>query len=136
MTTRSTEHASFVLGCVGVALFWLAIGWPLFVGEVYTDTDLGNFHLPMRFFYAEALERGFDFHWFPYSYTGFHLHGEGQASLYHPLNWLFYRVLPLDVAFMLDIVRSYVFLAVGAFFFLRRYDVRRDAALLGAALLA
>ncbi len=136
MTPRSTEQTSFWLGCVGVALFWLAIGWPVFEGTVYTDSDLGNFHLPMRFFYAEALERGSDFHWFPYAYNGFHLHGEGQASLYHPLNWLIYRWLPLDVAFVLDILRNYVFLAVGAFFFLRRVEVRRDAAVLGAGLLA
>lgn len=136
LTPTTTERASFVLGCVGVAGFWLAIGWPLLVGEVYTDTDLGNFHLPMRFFYAEALERGFDFHWFPYAYTGFHLHGEGQASLYHPLNWLMYRWLPLDVAFVLDILRNYVLLAVGMGLFLHRRGARRDAAVLGAALLA
>jgi len=124
-----------LLGCIGVALFWGAIAWPLFTGRVYTDTDLGNFHLPMRFFYAEALERGFDFLWFPYSYTGFHLHGEGQAALYHPLNWLTYRLLPLDVGFMLEILRNYVFIVVGTWVWLRRFDVRRDAALLGAALL-
>lgn len=135
MSTRSSERTNTVVGCLGIGVFWLAIAWPMFTGRVYTDTDLGNFHLPMRFFYAEALARGFDFHWFPYSYTGFHLHGEGQAALYHPLNWLTYRLLPLDVGFMLEIVRNYVFLVVGTGLWLRREGMRRDAAVLGAALL-
>ena len=136
VTERPTERTNLTVAFVGVTALCLAIAWPIFSGEIYTDTDLGNFHLPMRFFYAEALSQGFDFHWFPYEYTGFHLHGEGQASLYHPLNWLMYRVLPLDVAFMLDILRNYVFLIAGGWLCLRRFGLRRDAALLGAALFA
>lgn len=133
---QASERANLWVAGAGVVAICIAIAWPLLTGRVQTDTDLGNFHLPMRFFQAEALARGFDFLWFPYAYAGFHLHGEGQASLYHPLQWAMYRWLPLDVAFGLEVVRNYVLLVLGGWVCLRRFGVRRDAALLGAALFA
>lgn len=87
---KSETPNAYVLAAAS-ALVLLAIFWPAFDGRVYTDSDLGAFHLPMRVFHADALKNGTDFLWYPYSYAGFHLHGEGQAALYHPASWLLYR---------------------------------------------
>ena len=86
----------FVVGLVAAAVILALLGHPIVTGEVYTANDLAAFHLPTRVFYARCLAEGHSFLWFPYEYTGVYLHGEGQAGLYHPLNWLLYRLLPLE----------------------------------------
>ena len=120
--------------CVGVLFLGLAL--PLFRGEVYLDSDLRRFYLPVRFFYQHALRTDGEFLWFPYEFAGFYLHGEGQAGLYHPLNLLSYRWLPLTLAFDLEVLRAYVFALLGAFLLLRRFELPTSAALLGAILFA
>jgi hypothetical protein len=118
------------LAAVFAVLGWLAL--PLARGEVLLDTDLGRFYLPFRHFYEGALHTGDRFTWFPYQYTGFHLHGEGQLALFHPLNLLLYRLFPLAPAFHLEFLRSYVFLLVGTYLFMRRWTLPRSAALFSA----
>ena len=124
----------FVVGLVAAAVVLALLGYPIVTGEVYTANDLAAFHLPTRVFYARCLAEGHSFLWFPYEYTGVYLHGEGQAGLYHPLNWLLYRLLPLNTAFNLELLRSYVFALPGTYLFLRRWKLERSASLLGALL--
>ncbi len=113
-----------------------AMSLPLLVGRVYTKDDLGEFHLPLRAFYAEQLGRGEAFDWMPSLYCGFYLTGEGQLGGYHPWHWLLYRCLPLPVAFDLELLATYPFLLIGSFLWLRRMRLRTDAALWGGLVFA
>src|SRR4051812_6348478 len=81
-----------IVGTIAL-LAWLAS--PILSGRVYVADDLGEFHLPMRAFYANQLDRGEPFDWCPDLYCGFYLTGEGQIGAYHPLHLLLYKTLPL-----------------------------------------
>ena len=122
----------FALGVLASAGVLLAFAWPLLLGEVYVHSDLGRFHVPMRHFFAEALAQGDSFLWVPYEFTGFYLHGEGQAVLAHPLNLLQYWLLPFRAAFAVELLRSYVFMVFGTFLLLRRFGSDRPGAAFGA----
>jgi len=132
----SLETLLFRTGLCAAAAMLLAIAYPIFIGQVYVDSDLGLFHLPFRQFYAENLAAGQSFIWAPQQFNGFHLHGEGQLALYHPLNLISYWLLPLQVAFNLELLRNYVFLLVGTGWLARRWGLRRDASMMAALLFA
>jgi hypothetical protein len=116
---------------VSLGLF-AALALPFFQGKVYVADDLGEFHLPVRDFYARQLSRGESFDWMPSLYGGFYISAEGQLGGYHPWHWILYRLLPLQVAFDLELLASYPLLFAGTYLFLRRLVGRRDAALFGA----
>ncbi|HZZ71908.1 MAG TPA: YfhO family protein [Pirellulales bacterium] len=109
-----------------------ALSGPLFRGAVYTGDDLGAYHLPVRAFYADALQHGHAFDWMPSLFNGFYLTGEGQAGVYHSLHWVLYRWLPLSIAFDLEVLLPYPLLLLGMFLFLRRIVASPLAALWGA----
>ncbi|MDA7978938.1 MAG: YfhO family protein [Pirellulales bacterium] len=113
-------------------LLFAAMATPHFLGMIYAADDLWAFHLPVRAFYADCLERGVAFDWMPQLYSGFYVTGEGQGGFYHPLHWLLYRTLPLRSAFNLEILLPYPLLFAGMFCWLRRRILRIDAALFGA----
>ncbi len=117
------------------AALFLLRRWPipLLAGRVWVADDLGQYHLPLRQFYSQQLAAGEAFDWLPSLFNGYYLTGEGQAGTYHPLHWLLYRWLPLGVAFDLELLFSYPLMLVGGYLLLRRWQLRRDAALLGAA---
>jgi hypothetical protein len=121
----------FYLQMILAAVVLGALGWPLLFGLVYTKDDLGAFHLPTRFFYAQSLSAGDNFTWFPHLWCGLYLHGEGQVGMYHPLHFLLYSTLPLAAAFNLELLSSYPAILGGTFLFLRRLGIRRDAAMFG-----
>jgi hypothetical protein len=121
-----------ILTALAVLLPLALLARPLLARQVYTYDDLGAFHLPVRAFYAECLAQGDDFLWCPRLFGGFYLHGEGQAGMYHPLHLLLYSVLPLDVAFNLELLLHYPVLLLGTFFLLRRCGFPGEAALFGA----
>ncbi len=109
-----------------------ALAMPFFLGRVYVADDLGEFHLPVRDFYARQLRQGAAFDWMPSLYGGFYLAGEGQLGGYHPLHWALYRWLPLGAAFDLELLLSYPLMFVGTFLFLRRMIGSAVAANFGA----
>ena len=119
-----------VFACILTLL--LALAWPILLGHVYTANDLGDFHLPLRSFYAQQLSRGEPFDWCPSLYCGFYLTGEGQVGAYHPLHWLLYRNLPLSLAFDLECWLSYPFMLVGIVMLLRRWKCNLESSLFGA----
>ncbi len=129
-TTGETARFRVAMAAAAAILGILAL--PIVLGQVYAANDLGLFHLPLRHFYAHCLKSGDDFSWFPGIYCGFPLHGEGQIGMYHPLHLALYSALPFGAAFNLEILASYLALLAGVFVFLRRWDLPRDAALLGA----
>ena len=107
-----------VIAACSAALF-LPLLLPLLIGRVFTRDDLAALHLPFRFLYQEALRRGESFWWTPAYHSGFYLHGEGEAGMSHPLHLLLYRLLPLGVAFNLEIVSTYAALLAGSGLLLR-----------------
>jgi hypothetical protein len=113
-------------------LSFAALAAPFFLGRVYIADDLGEFHLPLRNFYADQLGRAEPFDWMPSLYGGFYVTGEGQLGAYHPLHYVLYRWLPLGAAFDLELLASYPLMFAGMYFFLKRLIQRRDAASFGA----
>lgn len=113
-----------------------AIAWPMFFRQVYTLDDLGNYFLPLRDFYADCLRTGDAFFWTPRIFCGFHLHGEGQTGMLHPWHLVIYRLLPLDIAFNLEILSSYAVMLAGMSLFLRRRGLSRTASAFGALVFA
>lgn len=126
----SSTAARCRLGIASGALILVGLAVPMFRGDIFDFGDLVVTHLPFRQFYAECLQRGERFHWYPDIYCGFDLQGEGQAGLYHPLHWALYRWVPLDLAFNLEFLSSYLLLLPGMALLLRRWVVPWDAAVL------
>lgn len=124
--------SSFIL--TGAAAILAVLAYPIFTGRVYTYSDLGAYHLPLRAFYHECLRQGFDFTWMPSILCGYFVHAEGQAGMYHPLHWLLYRFLALEPAFAIECVMAYPFMFAGTAFFLRRWRLPMPACLFGASL--
>ena len=127
------------LATVGAALgagLCTLIAAPLAQGRVYVRDDLASHYLPWRAVYAQSLARGESFLWSPYVFDGFYAHGEGQVGMLHPLHLLLYRLLPLVVAFNLEITLSYVAALAGTYLLLRRLRIQRSAAMCGALVFA
>ncbi|MEX2111632.1 MAG: hypothetical protein WD845_00515 [Pirellulales bacterium] len=111
---------------------FVALALPFFLGHVYVADDLGEFHLPLRAFYAQQLAASQPFDWMPGLYGGFYVTAEGQLGAYHPLHFALYRWLPFGAAFDLELLISYPFLFAGTYFLLQHWLSRRSAALFGA----
>jgi hypothetical protein len=123
------------LGVAALASAMLLLGvlaWPMFREHVYVADDLGAFHLPMRAFYGRQLAAGEPFDWCPQLFGGFYLTGEGQVGSYHPLHLIWYRCLPLSIAFDLECWLSYPVMLAGMYVLFRRWRLRWEAALAGA----
>jgi hypothetical protein len=101
-----------VIGICSAALL-VPLLTPLATGRVFTLDDLGAYHLPMRYLYANALRNGESMLWTPAVFGGYYLFGEGQVGMAHPWHVLLYRSLPLNVAFNVEIVASYIALFAG-----------------------
>jgi hypothetical protein len=105
-----------------VALLLLGIlAIPLLRGHVPVRGDLGQFHLPLRHFYARCLAQGEAFDWMPSMYTGLFVTGEGESGCYHPGHWLLYRWLPLHTAFAIEAFIHFPLMFAGMVVFLRRH---------------
>lgn len=107
---------------------------PLFEGSVYVFDDLLGLMLPVRQFYSQALKSGDNVLWAPQIFCGYYLHGDGQTGMCHPLHWLLYRTLPLDTAFNLEFLSSYLMLFPGMYVLLRRWKLPTAPSLLGATM--
>jgi len=108
---------------------------PLVTGRVFVWDDLAAFHLPVRHLYREALRTGDSVLWTPALFSGAYLFGEGQAGMAHPFHWVLYRLLPLGVAFNVELASSYIVGLAGMWMLLRR-RVSDEAALFGAMVFA
>jgi hypothetical protein len=104
--------------------------------RVLTLGDLADFHLPIRYLYWSALERGDSVLWTSALFSGFDLHGEGQVGMAHPLHFLLYRLLPLDIAFNIELIANYVAAVAGMRLLLPRFGLSREAAWFGSMIFA
>lgn len=105
---------------------------PLVTGRLFLLNDLGEFHIPLRYLYREALGAGDSLLWTPAFYSGFYLFGEGQGGMAHPFHLLLYRLMSLKVGFTLEIASSYIVALTGAGLFLKRLGLSSEAAWFGA----
>lgn len=126
------QPSFFVLASSVVVLAFLA--YPLFLGRVYTFSDLGSYHLPLRVFYRECLQQGLNFTWMPSILCGYYVHAEGQVGMYHPLHYFLYRYLTLESAFNVEFAISFPVMFLGMAVFLRRWRLPVSASLFGAAM--
>ena len=131
---RPNSNSIFILCSIGLLCAPLVA--TLCTRRVWTFDDLGALHIPLRAVYAAALHAGDSLLWSPAFYSGIYLFGEGQAGMAHPLHLFLYGLLPLDVAFNLEILASYVFAAVGMRLLLPRFGLSTAAAWFGAMLFA
>ena len=134
MVTHSDQferRLSAVLVLSSVVLLAM-LARPIFVGGVYTYEDLGWLQLPIRHLYSQALKSGDSVLWTPYLANGYYLHGEGWVAMFHPLHWVLYRTLPLEWAFNLEFIVSYLWMFPGMYLMLRRLALPQHASLLGA----
>ena len=109
---------------------------PLVTRRVLTLTDLAHLHLPLRYLYWSALERGDSVLWTSALFSGFDLHGEGQVGMAHPFHFLIYRLLPLDIAYNLELIANYVGAVAGMRLLLPRFGLSREGAWFGAMVFA
>jgi len=119
------------LACSISALFGPLL-FPLATGRVFTRDDFAALHLPFRYLYQQALRSGGSWLWTSAYHSGFYLHGEGEAGMTHPLHLLLYRLLPLGVAFNLEIATTYVAMLLGTVLLARRLGLTTAAAWFGA----
>jgi len=129
--SRSTRRALAVTVLLGVVAMTLVLALPLLSGRLYVNDDLRDLHIPIRHVYQAALRAGDSFLWAPQFMTGFDLHGEGQAAMYHPIHLLLYRTLSLQSALSTELLFSYVTMFPGMCFFLLRLGLPLPAALFG-----
>lgn len=134
-TPRPVESTplTLVASACGLLLF-LLLAYPLLRGNIYQGSDLGSQQFPYRSFYRYCLENGYSFLWWPQQFCGYYLHAEGQGAFFHPFQWTLYRFLPLEVAFNVEFMASYIFLYAGMLALLRHYRLPYFAALFGANL--
>jgi hypothetical protein len=118
---------------------WVALSiplvLPLLTGRVFARGDFVWLHLPLRRLYSEALTAGDSVLWSPALFSGAYIFAEGQTGMAHPFHRVLYRLLPLPIAFNLELVSTYPFAGGGMYLLLRRW-MSREAALIGAMLFA
>ena len=119
------------LACAAFAGFLLL---PMFRGQIFAVGDLLNQNFPFRKIYADALHNRVGLLWTPNLYSGFYLFGEGQAGMLHPTHLLLYWLLPLKVAFGIELVAPYLFLLAGCYLLFKSWQLSNPAALFGAFL--
>ena len=124
------RHLTMALAMVMLSLLAFFVR-PVLRGELPVHGDLGMLLLVFRGFYARCLCQGDAFDWMPQIFGGYDLTGGGACGTYHPLNWLLYRWLPLDIAFNCEVFLPIVMLGSGTLVFLRKY-VNLAGAWLGA----
>lgn len=130
------EQARFIAVWLASFAVLAALAWPLLAGKIYLHDDLGNFHLPLKYFYANCLKNGESFLWCPNIFNGFSLHGEGQLAMLHPVTLLLYYVFPFTAAFAIELLLRYPLLLIGTYFMLKRWGFPRDASAFGAMVFA
>lgn len=129
---EATNHKASRAAYLGAACLFAPLLAPLLTGTVFSIGDLADFHLPIRHVYQSALVDGQSILWTNRMFGGFYLHAEGQVGALHPLHLGLYWLLPLTIAFNLELIVSYVFAFAGMSLLLRRFGFSTPAALTGA----
>lgn len=129
------DRPIIVAAAVGALVLLAFLSLPLMTGRLAVRDDPGGLYLPMHAFYSQCLARGESFAWWPEMFGGYFMSGEGEIGAYHPVHWLMYRWLPLQVAVQLEYVLPYVIALLGVACLLRRF-VNAAGALAGGLFFA
>ncbi|PYR74759.1 MAG: hypothetical protein DMF86_17580 [Acidobacteria bacterium] len=129
--TREADRLAAAAAAAALLLF-IPLLIPALTGRVFSQGDLTDFYVPMRYVYARALAAGDTVMWSPALFGGFYAHGEGQLGMFHPFHLLVYQLLPLAAAFNLQIVATYVAAFGGLFLLLRRGGLSAGASIFGS----
>ncbi len=118
-----------------LALPIVVFGIPVLFGQTFLSGDnlLQNF--PMRVLVGRDLQHGTLPLWNPFLFGGTPLLGGFNAGAAYPTTWLM-AVLPVFVAWWLNLALAYEVAIAGMYLFLRRQSVSPTAATFGAATFA
>lgn len=104
-------------------------------GRLFYLRDVIQNHLPVRALVSERLARGELPLWDPYHGGGTPLFANPNHLVAHPTTVLF-LMLPVQAAFTASVILQFALLAWGAYLLLRDLPVGREAAALGASVMA
>jgi uncharacterized membrane protein YidH (DUF202 family) len=115
-------------------IFGLLLGFLVLMSntDVPLSDDLGAYHYPFRVIYSESLKQGKTWEWNRAVFCGYDVHGEGQLGGDHPWHRLIYQFLPVNAAFKLEWFVPYPLFGFGMFWWLRRWRLGREAAVMSA----
>lgn len=99
-------------------------------GEAFFGRDVTPFFYPMKHFLARSVQAGDFPFWNPWILNGVPFFGSLQPGHLYPGSLLFY-VLPMPLAFNLVLVLHFPLAGLGVYLLLRRWELRRPAALFG-----
>ncbi len=95
-------------------------------------SDLTDFSYPYKEFYAENLKKGEIVTWNPYVGSGTPILAEAQTGVFHPLNLLLFRFLPVPVAFNWRIILSFILLSITTYLYARTIKLSVAASFISA----
>jgi hypothetical protein len=116
-----------------IVLLVLASAWLTSPAGAFRSADLVRVHLPLRSAYASELANTGLPLWTPLLYGGYPLLADPQMGALYPLYLLFYRLLPVPLAFCVLLVAHLLWAGLGSYLLAGRQGLRHGAAL-GAAL--
>ncbi len=109
-------------------LFWA----PLWQGGGLIGGDLYPYFFPQKTAYAEQIAKGESHLWNPLVGFGYPQLAESQTGVYYPPNPLLYRFLSVNTAYNVNQIIHYVLAFVFTWLLMRRLDLSRTGAVLGA----
>ena len=109
-------------------LFWA----PLWQGGGLIGGDLYPYFFPQKTFYADSLEKGGMPTWNDLVGFGYPLLAESQTGVLYPSNPFLYRWLSVNTAYNVSQLGHYVLAFVFTWLLMRRLNLSRTAAVLGA----
>ena len=105
---------------------------PYLQGQIHAGFDIGEQFVPWRVAWSVALDRGELGLWNPFLGRGFPHHGEGQTGLLHLDHWALYKLLPVHLAIVVEMLLVYPFAFFGMALFLRSSQLRGTPVIVGA----
>lgn len=105
---------------------------PITLGQgVWFGDDISKSYYPMGLELSRALARGTLPFWTTGVGAGYPVLAEGQTGPLYPINWFFYKLLPVERAISYGMLLHLILLACGMYWCARAFGVRRPAAALG-----
>lgn len=107
-----------------IAFSILVVFFDLFtLKESFLSGDHREQQYPWAKFYQERIQEGGLPWWTTHNQCGFPILAEGQVGAFYPLNYLFFRNLPVKMAYNYEILFHYFLGALLFYFYLRRRNV-------------
>jgi len=92
-------------------------------------SDIWHLSLPLRSFFANALQHGTIPVWSKDIGTGFPVFAEGEVGMLNPINLFLYHFFPLVLAFNLTYVVAYLIMFLGCYLYARSIKITKLSAI-------